>query len=197
MSDLKDELRATGLKARDVIDLIERERFAARLAEVGLRLVFDFMRADERPVVSLFSPIGSEPDMMPLARELHAAQVRLVLPVDWSHGSALVYRSWSPEDRLAAGPLGIREPVEEAPELEPDILFVPAAAFDRRGFRIGYGAGNVDRTLQALRARKQVRAIGVAYAVQEQMLVPSEPHDEPLDIVVTDREILFCVPPTP
>ncbi|MCW6509927.1 5-formyltetrahydrofolate cyclo-ligase [Lichenifustis flavocetrariae] len=195
MHDLKDELRKAGLKARDGIDPAAREQFANRLAEVGPRLVFDFRRAGEPPVVSLFSPIGSEPGMLPLARALNAAGVRLVLPVDWSHGSPLVYRSWDPEDRLSVGPLGIREPVEHAPELEPDVLFIPASVFDRRGFRLGYGAGNVDRTLRALRARKTIRAIGVAYAVQEHMLVPTESHDEPLDVVVTDHDILFCAKP--
>ena len=143
-------------------------------------------------MTAVFSPIGSEPDATALAAALHATGVRLVLPVDLSHGSALIFRRWSPGDRLAFGPLGIAEPLPDAPELEPDVLVVPLIAFDRRGHRIGYGAGNYDRTLAALRKRKQVRVIGVAYAVQEEPVIPNEPHDEPVDLVLTERNVLLC-----
>jgi 5-formyltetrahydrofolate cyclo-ligase len=192
MSSTKAELRNAALKRRDRIDGDARAEFASRLARVGPRLLLDFWFAGGRPVTSFYSAIGSEPDAMPLALALHAAGVRLALPVDWSHGAPLVFRRWRPGDRLAVGPLGIAEPLDDAPELEPDVLFLPLAAFDRRGNRIGYGAGNVDRTLAALRGRKTVQAIGVAYAGQEEEVIPREPHDEPVDIVVTDRDIFFC-----
>ena len=78
------------------------------------------------------------------------------------------------------------------PAIQPDVLFIPLAAFDRRGYRLGYGAGNVDRTLSILRGLKRIRAIGVGYTVQEEPSLPIEPHDEPLDLVVTDRDILLC-----
>ena len=97
-----------------------------------------------------------------------------------------------PGDRLAVGPLGIAEPLRDAPELEPDVIVLPLIAFDRRGHRIGYGAGNYDRALGALRQRKQVRVIGVAYAIQEERMIPNEPHDEPVDLILTDRNVLLC-----
>ncbi len=190
MFETKAELRNAALKQRDAIDQEGRARFAARLASVGPRLIRELSPHGERLVTSFYSAIGSEPDPMALALALHAADVPLVLPVDWSHGSELVYRRWVPGDRLASGPLGIVEPLPDAPELDPDILFVPLVAFDRRGHRIGYGAGNLDRTLGTLRARRTIRVIGIAYAVQEEPFIPSEPHDEPVDLVVTDRDIL-------
>ena len=192
MSSTKADLRNLALQRRDAIDDATRQAFAARLAEVGPGLVRRFFSAGERPVASLFHAIGSEPDAMPLATSLHEAGVTLVLPVDWSHGNALVYRRWIPGDRLIVGPLGIAEPLADAPELEPDILFIPLLAFDRRGHRLGYGAGNVDRTLGALRRRKTVRAIGIAYAVQEEATVPNDEHDEPVDLIVTETAILAC-----
>jgi 5-formyltetrahydrofolate cyclo-ligase len=188
----KAELRNLGLTRRDGVPADTRLAFSARLATVGLRLVQEMASDGLRPVVSVYSPIGSEPDIMPLAVALHAAEMPLVLPVDWSHGTPLVYRRWTPGDRLARGPLGIAEPLPDARESDPDILFIPMAAFDRLGQRIGYGAGNIDRTLASLRSRRRIRAIGVAYAVQQELLIPVEPHDEPLDIVVTDRDILVC-----
>lgn len=192
MSESKSRLRNIGLKERDGIEADRRATYAARLAGEGTRLVREFADADGPVVVSLYSPIGSEPDVAPLASALLAAGHTLVLPVDYSTGTPLVYRRWIPGDRLAHGPLGIAEPLETAPALDPDVLFVPLAAFDRRGHRIGYGAGNVDRTLTALRARKRIRTLGVAYAEQELEWVPEEGHDEPLDLVITDREIVVC-----
>jgi 5-formyltetrahydrofolate cyclo-ligase len=75
--------------------------------------------------------------------------------------------------------------------MRPDIVVVPLAAFDRRYYRIGYGQGHYDRTLRALRAEGEIAAIGYAYAAQEIPLVPNEPHDQPLDAVATERELVL------
>jgi 5-formyltetrahydrofolate cyclo-ligase len=88
--------------------------------------------------------------------------------------------------------MSIREPLEKAPVVDPDLLFVPLACFDRRGNRIGYGAGFYDRTLARLRAIKSIHAAGVAYGVCEIAAVPYETHDQSLDAVVTEQEtVLF------
>ncbi len=192
MPSTKSEMRRSALERRDGLNRDQRSTFASRLALVGADLAMTVLPSREKLVVSVFSPIGSEPDTLPLASALHAADVHLVLPVDWSHGTPLVFRRWKPGDRLAIGPMGIAEPLPEAPELEPDVLFVPLLAFDRRGYRVGYGAGNYDRTLAELRSRRTVRAIGVAYAVQEEAVIPNDPHDEPVDVVVTDQDVLVC-----
>ena len=92
---------------------------------------------------------------------------------------------------MANGRMRIPEPPPEAEIVEPDVLFVPLAAFDRRGHRIGYGAGFYDRTLAALRAKKPIVAIGVAYAAQEVLFVPNDDHDEPLDMIVTEKDTIL------
>ena len=192
MSSSKAELRSSALQRRNDIGLDVRADFASRLALIGPPLVLECLPSVGKPVTAVFSPIGSEPDARPLVSALHAAGVPLALPVDLSHGSALIFRRWTPGDRLAVGPLGIAEPLSDAAELEPDVLVMPLIAFDRRGHRLGYGAGNYDRTLAALRRRKQVRVIGIAYAIQEERMIPNEPHDEPVDLIVTDRSVLLC-----
>lgn len=73
--------------------------------------------------------------------------------------------------------------------VDPDVLIVPLLAFDRHGFRLGYGGGFYDRTLEGLRARKSILAIGFAYESQEMDEVPIEPTDQPLDLIVTEREV--------
>ena len=177
----KAEIRRAALKRRDGIAPEVRAGFTVRLAMIVPNLIRQFAPVKD-PIVSCISPIGSEPDTMPMAAVLQAQDVRLALPVDWSSGTPLVYRRWEPGDRLAAGPLGIAEPLDTAATCEPDVVITPLAAFDRRGHRVGYGVGNVDRTLAGLRARKRLLVIGMAYATQEELLVPSEPHDEPLDL---------------
>jgi 5-formyltetrahydrofolate cyclo-ligase len=84
----------------------------------------------------------------------------------------------------------LREPAADVPEVLPDILLVPLAAFDRAGQRIGYGAGYYDMTIARLRARKPVIAIGVAFAIQEVPRVPADERDARLDLVLTESEAI-------
>ena len=93
---------------------------------------------------------------------------------------------------MVPGKMEIPEPPAEAEIVVPDLLFVPLAAFDRRGHRIGYGAGFYDRTLAALRTEREVATIGLAYAAQEVLFVPNDDHDEPLDMVVTEKDVILC-----
>jgi 5-formyltetrahydrofolate cyclo-ligase len=74
--------------------------------------------------------------------------------------------------------------------LVPEVLVVPLLAFDRRGYRLGYGGGFYDRTLELLRAMGPVKAIGFAFAAQEIDRVPTEATDQPLDLIVTERGIV-------
>jgi 5-formyltetrahydrofolate cyclo-ligase len=90
------------------------------------------------------------------------------------------------------GVWNIPVPPETSPELLPDVLLVPMLAFDRNGYRLGYGGGFYDRTLVKLRAIKPVVAIGVAYSAQEVPEVPRAPFDQPLDWIMTERETLKC-----
>jgi 5-formyltetrahydrofolate cyclo-ligase len=99
-------------------------------------------------------------------------------------------RAYTFEDTLVRGQWGIREPRPDAVEVAPDILLVPLACFDRAGHRIGYGAGYYDMTITALRAKKNVMAVGLAFAAQEIDKVPATPRDARLDVVLTEREAI-------
>ena len=70
------------------------------------------------------------------------------------------------------------------------MLIIPLLAFDRRGYRLGYGGGFYDRTLEKLRKQKSIIAIGVGYAAQEVGRVPTGEHDQPLDYVMTESEVI-------
>jgi 5-formyltetrahydrofolate cyclo-ligase len=145
---------------------------------------------DEPCVISGFSPIGSEIDPFPLLAHLRQKGHETALPIVVANGEPLVFRCWAPGDDMTSGPYGVQEPLPSAREFIPDILLVPLLAFDRRGYRLGYGGGFYDRTLERLRANGRPVAVGIAFAGQEVDAVPVAAYDQPLDWVVTEREAI-------
>src|SRR5947207_15918028 len=101
----------------------------------------------------------------------------------------LTFRAWAPGEPTGRGIWDIHIPLETAVEVDPDVLLVPMLAFDKRGYRLGYGGGFYDRTLRELRKLKPIEAIGISYAAQEIDEVPHGDHDEPLDWMLTERGI--------
>ena len=187
MASPKAVVRAEALGRRRLVDVETRAALAAALAAAGPDLVRRFRPA---AAASAFHPIRDEPDTLPLLRALAGAGIATALPVTPPRGRPMRFRAWRAGEALRPGPFGTAEPSPEAAEMEPDVLFVPLAAFDRRGGRVGYGAGHYDGALARLRASKRVLAIGVAFAVQEVGRVPTESHDEPLDAVLTEHGLL-------
>lgn len=181
----KNDLRQAALARRDALGVAERIGAARRLSELNVPVA-----VARGVIVSGFFPIRGEIDPMPLMHVLSDAGATLALPVVNGRDRPLAFREWAPDAPLVRGPHGTREPVMTAPEVEPDILLVPLAAFDRDGHRIGYGAGYYDRTLERLRSSKPIIAIGVGFAVQEIERVPSSEHDARLDLVLTDKEVI-------
>ncbi|AWK85533.1 5-formyltetrahydrofolate cyclo-ligase [Azospirillum thermophilum] len=181
----KDAARSLARAVRDAIaDPAERAHAAAAIRD---RIAALDLPAGE---VGGYWPLGSELDVRPALHHLRTLGRTVALPVSGPRGSALVFRRWRPEDVLVKGRYGIHEPDGSSPELRPAVLLVPLLAFDRRGHRLGYGAGYYDRTLEALRAVHPVLAVGVAFAAQELEAVPVGAHDQPLDWIVTEREAL-------
>jgi 5-formyltetrahydrofolate cyclo-ligase len=184
ISERKPALRAEALARRDALPVETR---AAGSETVASRFAINIPRG---AIVSGFWPMRSEIDPRPLMRRLEAAGAQLALPAVQGRGKPLAMRAWAFGAQLGRGVWGIREPLPEAPSVLPDILLVPLAAFDRRGHRIGYGAGYYDMTIAGLRAKKPVLAVGLAFAVQEIAEVPAEDHDARLDLVLTERETI-------
>ncbi|MEL6571540.1 MAG: 5-formyltetrahydrofolate cyclo-ligase [Pseudomonadota bacterium] len=123
------------------------------------------------------------------AMEEAAAHGLLGVPVIMGAGQSLKFRTWTPDAPMIAGAFGARIP-EAGEWMTPEIVIVPLVAFDRKGGRLGYGGGFYDRTLEGLRAKQPTLAIGFAYAAQESDVLPLEPTDQPLDMVVTERGVL-------
>jgi len=159
---------------------------------VADRLIAAF-RLPEGVVVSGYWPLADELDPRPAMDRLATLGHPLALPRVQGRGRPLAFHAWRPGDSLLAGPFAVMEPAAAAPLLRPRILLVPLLAFDREGRRLGYGAGYYDLVLRELRALSpEPLAIGVAFAGQEIDEVPIGPRDQPLDAVVTEREVHRC-----
>lgn len=155
-----------------------RDRFLAAIPVAG------------HQIVSAFWPLADELDTRPLISALAARGHTIGLPVVIKRGLPLLFRRWAPDTTLVQGSFRVMTPPPEASEVVPSLLIVPLLAFDRAGYRLGYGGGFYDRTLHKLRggASGRVLAVGVALSAQEVASVPRDDTDQPLDWIVTERE---------
>ncbi len=187
----KAAIRSVKIALRRKLGEAEVRAAAKRAAEHALALLQTAGGVSGK-IVSFYMPIQGELDPGPLAEELRAAGAVLALPRVKTGEEPMTFREWRTDDPLDKAYGGIREPDPAAPEVVPDVVIVPLAAFDRRGFRIGYGKGHFDRTLGPLEREQRPLTIGYAFALQEVEEVPRELHDVPLDAVVTESEIIRC-----
>ena len=136
--------------------------------------------------LSGFMPIRTEIDPRPAMAEA-CAHGPVGVPVIMWPDHPLSFSRWTPETPMVAGTFGAMIP-EHNDFFEPEIVIVPLLAFNRAGARLGYGGGFYDRSLEALRQRKTVLAVGVAFAAQELPQVPRDATDQPLDWIVTEKQ---------
>lgn len=179
MSDIK----ATDLKvgAREAAFAARKGAFAAGQGQAA-EILADFLASQAGKVLSGYMPMRTEIDPLPA---MAAHQGPVGVPVIMGKGLPLRFREWTPGSRMVEGTFKAMVP-EEGAWVEPQVLIVPLLSFDSRGFRLGYGGGFYDRTLEGLRAKGPVLAVGFAFAAQEVPEVPIEPTDQRLDAVVTE-----------
>jgi 5-formyltetrahydrofolate cyclo-ligase len=141
--------------------------------------------------VMLYVPIPGELDCLSAVRAAWDRSKTVLVPrVSPSQAGVMHAIRIDSEDELEPGSYGIREPREGTPwEVEEiDLIVVPALAFDRGGHRLGRGGGFYDRFLA--RRRPSTPACGIGYSLQVVDELPREAHDQPLDLVVTDTEVI-------
>ena len=171
------------------------EAFARRkIAHAGRRvddadILADVLAAHAGKVLAGYMPMRTEIDCLPAMAAHIARGGRVAVPVIPGAARPLRFREWTPKAAMVAGDFGALIP-EGGDWLTPTVLIVPLLAFDRRGYRLGYGGGFYDRTLEGLRASGPVVAIGFAYGAQEVTEVPIDATDQPLDLVVTETGVI-------
>ncbi len=137
-------------------------------------------------VLAFCWPYRNEYDARHLAASLRRRGAKTVLPVVVAPRTPLIFREWQPGMTLAEGPLGIPFPKDSA-ERQPDSVLLPMLGWDGDGYRLGYGGGFFDRTLAAIGRRPRV--IGVTYERACLRTIHPQPHDIPVDFVITERGV--------
>lgn len=153
-------------------------------------LFFEKIAIEPGQVVAAYWPKGTEIDPTAILEKLIKDNIICVLPIVVKGNCKLKFARWDGQSSLEKGPFGVQQPVQDnnTEYLDPDIVVVPMLAFDRRGYRLGYGGGYYDATLASLREKKKIIAVGLAYAQQAVLFnLPVEDHDEKLDWIITPQ----------
>jgi 5-formyltetrahydrofolate cyclo-ligase len=137
-------------------------------------------------LISLYWPFRGEPDLRPWMNSVIERGGRVALPVVIEKGRPLIFRAWRPGDRLEKGVWNIPIPAE-GPPVQPDIVIAPLVGFDPKHYRLGYGGGFFDRTLAAMTTPRL--AIGVGYQTSAIPTIYPQPHDIPMNVIVTEAGI--------
>ncbi len=177
LSDVKAAARTAAFAAR-------KAAFAAGQGQAA-ELLADLLAGHHGHALSGYMPMRTEIDPLPAMAAHHGT---VGVPVIMGTGLPLRFRQWSPGCAMEKGAFGAMIPSEGA-WITPQVLIVPLLAFDARGYRLGYGGGFYDRTLEGLRAIGPVTAIGFAFAAQEVDAVPTEAVDQVLDMIVTETGV--------
>ncbi len=179
--------------------LAERDKLPETLrAEFSRRIKANLFSLDEfsaAKLLMLFCSFRSEVDTFPIISTLLQQKRRVVLPVTDTKKKELKCYLIKDLNDLKVGAFSIKEPdplkcEEIAPRLL-DIVVVPGSVFDRRGARFGYGGGFYDRFL----SKRAPSALRIALAFSIQVMdynIPMKPHDEFMDIIITEREVIRC-----
>ncbi len=184
----KVELRARAKANRNAAVSAAGPDAATHFAE-NLMSIAGSLALDETSVIAGYWAMSNELDVTPAMLALSAScGARCALPVVIKNNAPLVFRNWAAGMELDSGGFGTQHPPESAGVCVPDILIVPLLAFDGAGYRLGWGGGFYDRTLEQLRdAGRTVVAVGAAYAGQELDEVVRGPYDQPLEWIVTEQ----------
>ena len=141
------------------------------------------------PAVSVYWPMRGEPDLRAWMHALFESGVRVALPVATALAQPLVFREWYPGTRLARGLWNIPHPAD-GKLIVPNVVIAPVVGFDLQGYRLGYGGGFFDRTLAQMNPKPLT--IGVGYPEAELRTIFPQPHDIPMDWVVTGSGTLYA-----
>lgn len=173
-------------EARRAAFAVRKIAFAAGQGDAARHLA-GLLAPHAGKVLSGYMPMRTEIDPLPA---MAGFEGRVCVPVVPGKAVPLQFREWSPGCEMVDGPFGARVPAG-GEWLVPQVLIVPLLAWDRRGFRLGYGGGYYDRTLAGLRAAGRCVAVGYAFAAQEVPEVPIDENDQRLDHMVTEDGVVF------
>ncbi len=191
MKEQKETLRQEALRHRSRMDPRDED------PDEACDIFFDKIAPKTGQVIAAYWPMEREFDSQAILERLLVQGHICALPVVQKDSRILRFARWDDTIELKKSAQGVHEPLinETTQWLEPDIVIVPFIAFDRRGYRLGYGGGYYDATLSYLRKKKEILAVGVGFARQACLFnLPIEDHDERLDWVITPQDSHCFIP---
>ena len=187
MNNIKDEKSIIRKKQKIIRDKI----FNNKPSHFALSLFNEFFEKinfQEINIVSSFISINSEINTRELNNLIFIKNKILCLPVIEKKNSHLIFKQFKSEENFVKGHMNISEPQNKNKILNPELIFVPCLAFDKKGNRLGYGGGYYDRTLARFRNNnKKFVSIGYAFDGQKIPVVPTDKFDMKLDYVITEK----------
>lgn len=163
----------------------------ARSDDAAKRRLVASVDLSRYPTLGIYSPMRGEIDLLDLAAEHLIRGGHVGLPVVVEEAAPVEFWRWSPGMSMTRGIWNIAIPATRDP-VEPDALIVPLVGFDSALYRLGYGGGYYDRTLQRM-ARKPF-CVGIGYQAGKLASIFPQAHDIPMDLIVTDEQLYSQLP---
>ena len=146
---------------------------------------------DKSNIVASYFSVNSEIQTENLNNRIIISKKKLCLPAIESKNNFLLFRIFNKETKMIKGKFQIMEPEKKSNKVCPDLLLVPCVAFDKLGYRIGYGGGYYDRTIKKLRLlNMNIKLIIVAFKDQEEKNIIIDENDEKLDYILTEENLI-------
>jgi 5-formyltetrahydrofolate cyclo-ligase len=194
---MKNNLRIIAKRKRKLISLDTKDK---NTFLKNINFCFDRVFSIEKSVeeVGLYYPIFNEISPLVFIEYFKDNNITTALPVVDSNSNSMVFKKWFKKEKLQKSHIGTYEPLRTNKTIFPQVIIVPMLMFDRKLNRLGYGAGYYDKSILNLKRyfnkkQKNFITIGLAYSEQETRSIPYESHDQKLDFIVTEKEILSKV----
>jgi 5-formyltetrahydrofolate cyclo-ligase len=192
----KSDFALTQEKSKNRKDLLQKRRvFFDDLRADQHALCFSAVPTPLKAMIDIGASIGgywpniSEADPRMILHWAADQTYDIALPYFADRDSPMEFRHWNSLDPLETGPFAIQQPINSAMKIVPELLLIPMIGFTRPGIRLGQGGGHYDRYCAE---HPDIRRVGIAWSMQECDSLPYEPHDMPLDAILTEREWIVC-----
>ena len=194
---MKNNLRIIAKRKRKLISL-DTEDKNTFLKNINSCLDRVFSIENTIKEVGLYYPIFNEISPLVFIEYFKVNKITTALPVVDCNSNSMVFKKWFKKEKLQKSHIGSYEPLRTNKTIFPQVIVVPMLMFDRKLNRLGYGAGYYDKLISTLKRhfdkkQKNFITIGLAYSEQETKSIPYESHDQKLDFIVTEKEILTKV----